>query len=105
MAETGGMIYLTYAASSYSMGWLADRVIARGAPVGLVRKAWASTGLILVAVSLLASVLGDARLSLIGLFCAGWGFGFGRFGRNAVSPAGGFVFTTLLIGNAWHRFQ
>jgi MFS family permease len=77
MAATGGMIYLTYAASSFSMGWLADRVIARGAPVGLVRKTWASAGLILVAVSLLASVLGDARISLIGLFCAGWGFGFG----------------------------
>lgn len=77
MAETGGMIYLTYAASSFSMGWLADRVIARGAAVGLVRKTWAAAGLILVAVSLLASVLGDARVSLIGLFCAGWGFGFG----------------------------
>jgi MFS family permease len=77
MAETGGMIYLTYAASSFSMGWLADRVIARGASVGLVRKTWASAGLILVAVSLLASVLGDPRVSLIGLFCAGWGFGFG----------------------------
>ncbi|WP_293902182.1 MFS transporter [Phenylobacterium sp.] len=101
MATTGGLIYITYAASSFSMGWLADRLIAAGRSVTTVRKTWAAAGLVLVAAALVIGAAGDAQTSLIALYFAAWGFGI-------VGPTMYSIGQTLAgphAGGKWIGFQ
>jgi MFS family permease len=77
MAQIGGVIYVVYAASSFSVGWLTDRWMQAGASANLARKTTIIAGLIIVAAAMLGCVAGDARMSVASLIVAGFGFGFG----------------------------
>ena len=75
MAKLGGLIYLVYAASSLSVGWLADRWIRAGASVNRARKTVMILGPLVMAASLAAAAVGNLLASEIALFCAGLAFG------------------------------
>jgi MFS family permease len=75
MAEIGGLIYIVYAATSLSAGSLSDRWIRRGASDNRVRKAVIVSGYAILATSLVAAAVGDLKVSVISLFCAGVAFG------------------------------
>jgi MFS family permease len=77
MAGIGGVIYVVYAMSSFSVGWLSDRWMQAGASANRVRKTTIIVGLCIVAAAMLACVLGDARMAVASLIVAGFGFGFG----------------------------
>ena len=106
MAELGGLIYLVFAASSYSIGWLTDQWIRAGASVNRARKTVVISGGVIVAASLAAAAVGDLRVSVISLFCAGFAFGLtspGMFaiGQTLAGPraAGKWVGIQNCIGN------
>jgi len=106
MAELGGLIYLVYAASSYSFGWLADRWIRTGASVSRVRKTVIITGHVLIAASLVAAAVGNLTVSVIGLFCASFAFGLTTpnifvIGQTLAGPqaAGKWIGIQNCIGN------
>jgi MFS family permease len=75
MAETGGLIYLVCAASSYFSGRLSDRWIRAGASVNRVRKTVIISGHVIVTMSLIAAGFGNLQVSVISLICAGFAFG------------------------------
>ncbi|MGO8829889.1 MAG: MFS transporter [Steroidobacteraceae bacterium] len=75
MAQLGGLIYLVFAVSTYSIGWLSDRWIRAGASVNRARKTLTISGHVIIAASLAAAAVGDLRVSVISLFCAGFAFG------------------------------
>lgn len=77
MAGIGGVIYVVYALSSFSVGWLSDRWMQAGVSANRVRKTTIIAGLCIVAAAMLACVLGDARMAVASLIVAGLGFGFG----------------------------
>jgi MFS family permease len=77
MAQIGGVIYVVYAMSSFSVGWLTDRWMQAGASANLARKTTIIAGLCIVAAAMIGCVAGDARLSVASLIVAGFGFGFG----------------------------
>ena len=101
MATTGAMIYVVYALSSFSMGWLADRLIASGRAAGKVRKVWACTSHSIAAAGLGVCALGDAQTSLIALYVVAFGFGFNAgtifaIGQTLAGPH---------AGGKWMGFQ
>jgi MFS family permease len=75
MAEIGGLIYLICAATSYSVGRLSDRWIRLGASVNRVRKTVIISGHVIITASLICAAVGNLRISVITLFCAGFAFG------------------------------
>ncbi len=75
MAVIGGLIYVVYAASSLATGWLSDRWMRAGASANRVRKTMSVASHLIVTASLFACALGDAHVAIVGLFCAGIGFG------------------------------
>jgi MFS family permease len=77
MAGIGGVIYVVYAISSFSVGWLSDRWMQAGASANRVRKTTIIAGLCIVAAAMIGCVAGDARMSVASLIVAGFGFGFG----------------------------
>jgi MFS family permease len=106
MAELGGLIYLVYAASSYSFGWLADRWIRAGASVNRVRKTVVIAGHVIIAASLVATAEGNLTVSVISLFCAGFAFGLATpsifvIGQTLAGPqaAGKWIGIQNCIGN------
>jgi MFS family permease len=106
MAELGGLIYLLYAASSYSFGWLADRWIRAGASVNRVRKTVVIAGHVIIAASLVATAEGNLTVSVISLFCAGFAFGLATpsifvIGQTLAGPqaAGKWIGIQNCIGN------
>ncbi|HET6970812.1 MAG TPA: MFS transporter [Phenylobacterium sp.] len=76
MAEVGGVVYLAYAASCLGTGWIADRLIASGAPVGAVRKGCAVVSHLIVAASLTAALFAHGQMTVLALTVAGVGLGF-----------------------------
>jgi sugar phosphate permease len=76
MAELSGLVYIVFAASSMSAGWLSDRWIRGGASDNRVRKTIIISGQAIMAASLIAVALGDLRVTVVSLFCAGVAFGF-----------------------------
>jgi MFS family permease len=84
MAEVGGLIYLTYAASNALAGWVTDHRIRAGASVNRVRKTAAVACHVTIAVGLTMGALGDARISVAGLFVAGIGMGMNTAGIFAI---------------------
>jgi MFS family permease len=76
MAEIGGLIYIVYAAMSFSAGRLSDRWIRGGASDNRVRKTVIVSAHAVLATSLIAAAVGDLRVSVISLFGAGVAFGF-----------------------------
>jgi MFS family permease len=76
MAELGGLIYIVFAASSISAGWLSDRWIRRGASDNRVRKTVIVSGHVIMVASLIGAAFGDLRVAVVSLFCAGFAFGF-----------------------------
>jgi MFS family permease len=76
MAQIGGLIYIVYAASSFSTGWLSDRWIRRGASDNRVRKTVIVSAHAIMAASLVVAAVGDLSASVISLFCAAVAFGF-----------------------------
>jgi len=106
MGELGGLIYLVYAASSYCVGRLSDLWIGAGASINRVRKTIVISGHVIVAVSLAAAAVGDLRVSVISLFCAGFSFGlstpsFFVIGQTLAGPqaAGKWVGIQNCVGN------
>jgi MFS family permease len=77
MAELGGLIYLVYAASALSVGWLSDRWMAAGGSATLVRKTIICSGNVLTALAMLGCMIGSAPVAIASLFVAGVSFGFG----------------------------
>jgi MFS family permease len=75
MAELGGLIYVVYAASSYSIGWLSDRWVRSGVGLNRARKTVIISGHLVMAASLATTAVGDLRVSVVSLFCAGLAFG------------------------------
>lgn len=108
MAEVGGLVYLTYAASCLGTGWIADRMIERGAGVGAVRKGWTITSHLIVAASLIACMLASGPQATIATLClAGFGLGFCApslytIGQTLAGPhaSGKWVGLQNLMGNA-----
>jgi MFS family permease len=76
MAELAGSIYIVFAASSMLAGWLSDRWIRGGASDNRVRKTVIISGHAIMAATLVVAALGDLRVSVVSLFCAGVAFGF-----------------------------
>jgi MFS family permease len=76
MAVLGGIIYVVYAISAQTTGWLADVWIRSGASETRVRKTFAVGGHFGMTACFLACVLGGASVSLASLFVAGIFFGF-----------------------------
>ena len=76
MAQVGAMIYLVYAASSITTGWLSDRWVASGASPNLVRKTVTTASHLGAALSMMVCAFGDPSLSVPSLFVAGIAFGF-----------------------------
>ena len=101
MATTGAMIYLVYAASSFSMGGLADRLIASGRSAGKVRKVWACTSHIIAAAGLATCAFGDPSISLICLYVTAFGFGFNASTIFAI----GQTLAGPHAGGKWMGFQ
>jgi MFS family permease len=75
MAQLGGLIYLVFAASTYSVGLLSDLWIRAGASVNRARKTLVVSGHLIMAASLGAAAIGDLRVSIVSLFFAGFAFG------------------------------
>jgi MFS family permease len=75
MALVGGLIYVVYAVSNLVSGWISDRWMQAGASANRVRKTMSVASHLIVTVSLFACALGDAHVAIVGLFCAGIGFG------------------------------
>ena len=106
MAEIGGLIYLVYAASSYSVGRLSDRLIRAGTSVNRVRKAVIISGHVIIAASLIGAAAVNLRISVISLFCAGFAFGLTSpsifsIGQTLAGPgaAGKWIGIQNCIGN------
>ena len=76
MAQIGAMIYVAYAASSITTGWLSDRWVASGATPNLVRKTVTTASHLGAALSMMVCAFGDPSLSVPSLFVAGVAFGF-----------------------------
>jgi MFS family permease len=76
MAQLAGLIYVVYAISALSAGWLADRWMRAGASDNLARKTAVLASHIGVAASLLVCAFGDGAVSLSALFFAAASFGF-----------------------------
>ena len=94
MAELGGLIYVTYAASSIVTGWLSDRWLAGGGSVTLVRKTIIVSGHATIAIAMLGCMLGSAPVAIASLFLAGVAFGFNApvlytIGQTLGGPRGG----------------
>ena len=94
MAQIGGLVYLTYAASSWLVGGITDRWMQGGASANLVRKSVICTGLVLVAAAMLVCAFGDGRTAVVGLLVAGFAFGFGTpnifaIGQTLAGPIAG----------------
>ena len=70
------MIYVVYAISSMTTGWLSDRWIAAGATPNLVRKTVTTASHLGAALSMMVCAFGDPALSVPSLFMAGIAFGF-----------------------------
>ena len=101
MAELSGLIYLVYAANTVFSGWVCDRLIAAGASVTLVRKGAIVGGYLLIAASLVTCAVGDATVSVISLFVAGFMFG-------VTAPALYCISQTLAgprVGGKWVSLQ
>ena len=101
MAELSGLIYLVYAANTVFSGWVCDRLIAAGAGVTLVRKGAIIGGSLTVAASLVACAVGDATVSVISRFVAGFAFG-------VTAPALYCISQTLAgprVGGKWVSLQ
>ena len=106
MAKIGGLIYLIFAASSYSVGRLSDRWVRAGASVNRVRKTVVISGHVIIAASLVAAAVGNLRISVMSLFCAGFAFGltspsFFSIGQTLAGPraAGKWIGIQNCIGN------
>jgi MFS family permease len=106
MAKIGGLIYLVFAAGSYSVGRLSDRWVRAGASVNRVRKMVVISGHLIIAASLVAAAVGNLRISVISLFCAGFAFGltspsFFSIGQTLAGPraAGKWIGIQNCIGN------
>ncbi len=84
MAEIGGLIYVVYAASAVTSGWLTDRWIRAGASVNRARKTAAIACHLVAAVSLMGVALGDQTVSMVSLFVAAAGFGLNTAGIFAI---------------------
>ncbi len=59
MAEISGLAYAIFGISSLGAGWLADRWIASGAPINLVRKSTAIAGYLGIAICMIGVALGS----------------------------------------------
>jgi cyanate permease len=82
LAEMGtilGAVYLVFAASAASGGWLTDRWIGRGATQGQARKTAATVAHLLSASGLLITAFAPREAVLIGLF-------MGAIGQGIVNP-------------------
>ena len=101
MATTGAMIYVVYALSSFSMGWVADRLIASGMSAGKVRKTWACTSHIIAAAGLATCAFGDASIALPCLYLTAFGFGFNASTIFAI----GQTLAGPHAGGKWMGFQ
>ena len=106
MAQTGGMIYILYAASSLSCGWLCDQWMKSGASANRVRKTAAVSSLLIQAGALTGCALGDAGMSIPFLFIAAVGFGINTatifaVGQTLAGPraAGKWVGLQNFMGN------
>ena len=101
MAGLGGLIYLAYAASIFTSGWLTDLAIGRGVAVNTVRKTAALAAHIVAPAGLLLCALGDTRMAVIGLFVSGIGQGFNTAGIFAI----GQTLAGPRAGGKWMGFQ
>jgi MFS family permease len=84
MAETGGVIYLVYAASTALSGAGTDLWMSRGGSANKVRKTAAVACHATIAAGLVFCALAPARLSIAGLFIAAVGIGFNGGGIFAI---------------------
>ena len=107
MAQTGGLIYLVYAASSLAAGALCDRWMQAGGDANLVRKSTVIASHVLVGASLTTCAFGDAEVSVAGLFVAAIAFGLNTptiyaIGQTLAGPraAGKWVGLQNCVGNS-----
>ncbi|MBS0409163.1 MAG: MFS transporter [Proteobacteria bacterium] len=106
MAEIGGAIYLVYAASSLTVGWVCDRWMAAGAGDNRVRKTAMIAGHAGAAACLAACAVTGPIGSLVSLLLAGFFFGFTTpnifaIGQTLAGPraAGKWIGVQNCIGN------
>lgn len=84
MAQTGGVIYLAYAASTALSGGMTDLLMHRGLSANLVRKGAAVLCHATIGAGLMLCALAPTDLSLAGLFIAAIGMGFNAAGIFAI---------------------
>jgi len=94
MAELGGLIYVLYAISAQTTGWVSDRWMAAGASDTLVRKTFCVASNLGAAACMLACAVGGPLTSIISLLAAGVFFGFSTatifaVGQTLGGPSGG----------------
>jgi MFS family permease len=106
MAEIGGAIYVLYAASTMTSGWVIDRWMRAGASANRARKTGAWICQISLALSLVACALGDRTASVISLFAAGVAMGINTAGVYAIGQtlagpraAGKWIALQNAVGN------
>ncbi len=76
MAVLGGLIYVAFAASSMTVGWVSDRLMARGVSATRVRLTSVVIGHTFTAVGMLGCMVGSPPVATASLFVAGVAFGF-----------------------------
>lgn len=106
MAELGAVIYVIYAASSLTTGWLCDRWMLAGASANRVLKTFIVAGHGGVGLCMAACAVGGPQLSIASLLAAGVFFGFNTpnifaIGQTLAGPraAGKWVGVQNCIGN------
>lgn len=107
MAQIGGLIYLIYAASSLSTGWLTDRWMAAGASATRARKTMVVTGHSLIACAMLGCMLAGTAGVIVSLCVAGIGLGCNSpqlfaIGQTLAGPraAGKWIGVQNALGNS-----
>ena len=106
MAVIGGLIYVTYAASSLVTGWACDRWMAAGGSDNRVRKTFIVASCAVQAAAMIVCAVGSLEVAIASLFVAAVGFGFGTpnifaIGQTLSGPraAGKWIGFQNCVGN------
>jgi cyanate permease len=101
MAGLGGLIYLVYGGTCFTVGRLADRWMRAGASANRVRKGLLIASHLTFGTSLIVGAAGDVRISVACLFVAAVGFGMNTPSLLAI----GQTLAGAPAGGKWMGFQ
>jgi MFS family permease len=84
MARLGGMVYVATAMISLAAGWVADRLMSRGASPNLVRKTCMGTACVVSTICMLMCAFGSPDVAVAGLLFSSIGHGLGGFNLYSI---------------------